>query len=92
MSKPGTPRSPKLGKNTSVEVLNVSEHGLWLLVNDREYFLSHNEFPWFKEAKLKDICDVKLIHDQHLIWDKLNVDLHINSLKNLESYPLIYKD
>ena len=39
------------GLNTlDVEVTNVSRHGIWMLVRDRELFMSYEDFPWFKEA------------------------------------------
>ncbi len=38
-------------KNISgVESANISRHGLWLLIDDEELFLSFDEFPWFKDA------------------------------------------
>ena len=92
MSKRETAKSQKLGRNTSsVEVLNISGRGLWILANEREYFLSHRDFPWFKAAKVEEICNVQLIHERHLHWPDLDVDLNIDSFENLESYPLIHK-
>jgi hypothetical protein len=84
-------KSRKLGKSTSVEVQNISGEGIWLLVNDHEYFLSYKDFPWFRDARVKEICNVEFLHQQHLHWPDLDVDLHIDSLENLEKYPLLYK-
>ena len=33
----------------SVEVTNISGHGIWLLTGGRELFLPYRDFPWFKE-------------------------------------------
>jgi hypothetical protein len=42
------------GANTSqVEVGNIDQHGLWLLVDDREYFLPYDGFPWFRKARCR---------------------------------------
>lgn len=85
-------RSKAVGKNISnAEVTNISTHGIWLLVHGREYFLPYTEFPWFKEATLADIIDVTLLHGHHLHWQKLDIDLDLKSLNNIESYPLVYK-
>jgi len=85
-------KSLRLGKNTSeTEVLNISTQGIWLLANEREYFLPYKDFPWFKEAKVSDINDVELLHDNHLYWPALDIDLELECLENPESYPLIYK-
>ena len=85
-------RSIERGISTSnVEVLNVSSHGLWLYVRGKEYFLSYEDFPWFKDARLSEIRDVHLIHGRHLRWEALDVDLALDSLEHLDRYPLKYR-
>jgi hypothetical protein len=80
------------GNNTSeIEVQNISIHGLWLFVKDAEYFLPFEEFPWFKEAKIEDIHQVELNYGHHLHWSKLDIDLELESLKNPDNYPKIYR-
>lgn len=81
------------GRSTSrgVEVTNITRNGLWLLVRDREYFLPFDKFPWFKEAKIGQILNVKLVHASHLHWVELDIDLDVDSLEDLESYPLVYQ-
>jgi hypothetical protein len=82
----------KLGKSTSeVEVSNISNYGIWLLLNEKEYFLSYEEYPWFKDAKVRDILNVILLHEFHLYWEKLDIDLEISSLNTPEQYPLVYQ-
>jgi len=73
---------------SQVEVLNISQFGIWIYVA-KEYFLPYKEFPWFRDAKLADIHNVRLIHPFHLYWPALDVDLDLNSLNNLEKYSLI---
>jgi len=83
--------SSQLGKSTSVvEVTNISAHGIWLFVGEREYFLSYDKFPWFKEARIGDILGVELLHGFHLHWPQLDVDLEVASLENPDMYPLTY--
>ena len=85
-------KSTKHGKSTSVaEVSNISAHGFWLLIQDREYFLPFDEYPWFKAANISQILNVKLNHDHHLHWPDLDVDLEVESLANPTKYPLLYK-
>jgi len=74
-----------------VEVLNISPHGIWLYVKGKEYFLSYQDDPWFKESKVTDIYEVELLHDTHLHWPQLDIDLEIESLDNPGKYPLKYK-
>ncbi len=33
----------------AVEITNISTHGLWLFANEKEYFLSYADFPWFMD-------------------------------------------
>lgn len=80
-----------IGRNTlSVEVTQISPNGVWLLANETEYFLSYKNFPWFEEGTVSQIHNVQLLHGFHLRWPDLDVDLHLESLKNIEQYPLVY--
>ncbi|NWG14663.1 MAG: DUF2442 domain-containing protein [Acidobacteria bacterium] len=74
-----------------VEVGNIDRFGFWLLVGDREYFLPYEDFPWFREAKIAEILNVELAHENHLYWPALDVDLCIESLEAPEKFPLIFK-
>ena len=81
----------KAWKSTSVaEVSNISAHGFWLLIGEREYFLPFDVHPWFREAKVSQILNVDLLHGQHLHWPDLDIDIELNSLIEPEKYPLIY--
>lgn len=83
-------KSMQHGSNiSSVEVTNVSGHGLWVMVNDKEHFLSFKDFPWFQEAPIKKILNVEMPSEHHLYWPELDVDLDMDSITNPEKYPLL---
>lgn len=82
----------KLGKTTSSINVEASEYGIWLFVEDKEYFLPYKEYPWFKKAKTSELNNVKFLFSNHLHWPDLDVDLELKSLKQPEKYPLIYKE
>jgi hypothetical protein len=83
-------KSATLGRSTSqVEVTNVSPHGFWLFVGERELFVSFKHFPWFKEASIGQISRVELPSAHHLHWPDLDIDLAVDSLTHPERYPLI---
>lgn len=85
-------KSHSLGKNIfEVEVQNVSPNGVWLYVLGTEYFLPYEDYPWFKNAKVSEIYDLKLLRGHHLHWPKLDVDLELESLESPKNYPFIYK-
>jgi hypothetical protein len=84
-------KSAKHGKSTSpVEVQGISKFGVWLFVQGEEYFLSHEEYPWFKNARVSEVMNVRLINGNHLEWPDLDVDLELESLVHPEKYPLKY--
>ena len=85
-------RSSVRGKSTStVEVTNIDAFGFWLLVRGKEYFLPYEEYPWFRDARVRDILGVTLVHEDHLHWPALDVDLSVESLERPESFPLIFE-
>ena len=85
-------KSSKRGKSISrPEVTNISEHGFWIFLNGREYFLAFEQFPWFKEATISRLSNVRLYHGTHLYWPDLDVDLSTNIIEHPERYKLIAK-
>jgi len=74
--------------SSSVEVTNISLHGLWLLLDDRELFLAFDEFPWFRDAAVGAILKVERPQPHHLYWPELDVDLAVESIEHPERYPL----
>ena len=67
-------KSAALGQSTSLaEVTNVSPHGFWLLVGERELFVPFNQFPWFREASVREITNVQLPSPHHLYWISISI-------------------
>jgi hypothetical protein len=84
--------SAALGNNISdVEVTNVSKHGFWILLGSEELYLPFEKFPWFREAPIGKITNVERPQPHHLYWPDLDVDLHIDSIRNPERFPLMSK-
>ena len=81
-------KSPGRGKAISVSVENITPFGIWLFVKGKEYFLSYENYPYFKDQTLSAIQDVQLLHGYHLYWPRLDVDLEIDNLEHPEKYPL----
>lgn len=70
-----------------VEITQISQHGLWVLVQERKLFLPFDAFPWFRNATVGQILAVKEIHPGHLYWPKLDVDLTLDAIEHPEDYP-----
>ena len=78
-------KSARLGKRTSgVEVAIVSKHGFWLLIGDSERFVPFDHFPWFQNAPIGQLLNVKLPSPHHLHWPDLDVDLAVASIDHPE--------
>lgn len=79
-------------KNTShkVEIQNISHHGMWLLVNEKEFFISFVDFPWFLKATIEQIYNLEFFHGKYIHWPQLDIDIDLESLAHLELYPLKY--
>ena len=85
-------KSLKHGASTlKPEITNISEHGFWIFLKAKEYFLPFEQFPWFKNANVKQIAEVQLWHNKHLYWPSLDVDLSFNIIEHPEKYNLIAK-
>ena len=74
--------------SSRVEVTNISSHGLWLLVGDRELFMPFEVFPWFKDAPVGKVFNVKEQSPGHLYWPELDVDVGIDTIEHPDKYPL----
>ena len=70
------------------EVTNISAHGFWILSDDKEYFLSYEDFPWFKDKTINDITNIQSFSEGHLYWESLDVDLSLEMIEHPERFPL----
>lgn len=70
----------------------VLRDGVWLLLDDSEYFLSFAQFPWFRAAPVAAILNVERLHAEHLYWPDLDVDLELDSIRTPEAYPLVARN
>ena len=83
-------KSVALGQSISpVELTNVSPHGFWLFVGERELFLPFEQFPWFREASVREITNGQLPSPHHVYWPDLDIDLAVESIEHPEKYPLV---
>ena len=83
-------RSAEPGTSTSaVELANVSPHGFWLLIDDREHYLPFDAFPWFRDATIGQLSRVERPSREHLHWPDLDVDLTMDSIERPDAYPLV---
>ena len=83
-----------LNKNTgdtSTKVLSITAEGIYLSVTGKEYFISYNRVPWFRNARVTEIMNVSMLGRMGIRWEDLDVDLEIDSLEHPEKYPHVIK-
>ncbi|HBB98943.1 MAG TPA: DUF2442 domain-containing protein [Blastocatellia bacterium] len=74
---------------SEIEVTQISKHGIWLLLHEKEHFLSFENFPWFRDASVSAIHNVELLNEHHLYWRDLDVDLAVESILQPDRFPLV---
>ena len=62
--------------------------GFFLMKNE-ELFVPFSEFPWFRSAPVEQIFHVERPQPHHLYWPELDVDLHVDSIRHPERFPLV---
>ena len=68
------------GISTSgTEVTHVSSHGIWLLSEGHEHFLSYDNFPWFKDASIGKVINIEEVSPGHFYWPELEIDLGLDT-------------
>jgi hypothetical protein len=81
-----------LGANTSiVEVTHIDSRSLWLYVDGNEYYMPFDEFPWFADATVRQMCNVERHGNEHFYWPALDVDLTLDMIEYPDKYPRKYK-
>lgn len=79
---PGTATSP-------IEVVQLTPQGLWLAYQDREFFLDHDDFPWFREASARQVFNVTEVSSGHFYWPDIDIDLDVERIEHPERFPLV---
>jgi Protein of unknown function (DUF2442) len=72
-----------------VEVTQIDKQGIWVLIGDKESFLTFERFPWFRDAPVGKIDNVELLNNDHLRWPDLDIDLTLESIEHPERFPLV---
>jgi len=73
---------------SAVEVTNISAHGVWIFIRDKELFMSYEEFPWFKSQPVEAIFNLEELSQGHFYWPDIDVDLTEEIIEFPERFPL----
>ncbi|OQX21123.1 MAG: integron cassette protein [Desulfobacteraceae bacterium IS3] len=82
-------KSEHVGKTISeAEVTHISSHGIWILSDNEELFLSYDDFPWFKDIAVGKILNITEPSSGHFYWPDLDVDLSAEIIRHPERFPM----
>jgi hypothetical protein len=77
------------GDNTStVEITNISSHGMWIYIRGKELFMSYEDFPWFKNQTVQAITHIEEFGESSFHWPEIDVDLTEEMIEFPERFPL----
>lgn len=70
--KPKRPRYKKVRgwlkkQRTAVKVSRITSEGFWLHLPHKDYFVSREAYPWFKDATHREIQDIRLFYEEYEI-------------------------
>lgn len=84
--KPGKSSSQKRSKP---EILNMSPFGMWILTENKEYYVDFSRYHWFKEASMGEISNVEAGFGSGIYWPSLDIDVSLEALEYPERFPLV---
>jgi len=74
---------------SEAEVTHISLGGIWVLVDDNEYFLPFEKYPDFREATVGQIHNVRIVNGVELEWPDLQLNLSIETFDQPNHVPML---
>ncbi len=69
-------------------ITGINTLGLYILVEDKEYFIPFDHYPAFRKATLEQIFKYKRISPSQFTWPELDCDIELLALEKPEQFPL----
>ncbi len=73
---------------SNVEVKMVTAEGLYLVVENKEYFAAFVNFPYLADLPASQVFNVEYCGHGHIRWEQADIDLHTKILTHPENYPV----
>ena len=58
------------------------------MITKNIFYLTYENFPWFKEVSISKILNVEQPYPGHLYWPEIDVDLSIDIIEHPERFIL----
>jgi len=76
---------------SDAEVTHISLGGIWVLLDDNEYFLPFEKYPDFRNATVGQIHNVRIVNGHNLEWPDLQLNLSVESFSQPHPVPTLVK-
>ncbi len=84
--------SSKNGTGTlEYEITNIERFGIWLLADDKEYYIKFEDYPSLKKASVEQLLNLKRIGPSQFRWPDIDEDIELEALEDPEKYVLRYE-
>jgi len=72
-------------------VTNINGVGIFILVEDKEYFIPFRDYPALIDATVNQLMKVTFFPPFQLRWEYLDVDIELHALEQPENFPLTFR-
>ena len=69
----------------------ISRFGIWIYIEDREYFIDFSDYPELKNFTVAELSNYCLDKENNIHWENLDIDIELESLANKDKFSLKYK-
>ena len=76
-------------KNEYAEVKFISSDGFLIDVCGTTYFAAFKDFPYLYDLPISEAYDIEYLGQGDIRWEKADIDLNVEILKNPAHYPKI---
>ena len=84
--------SSKNGTDTlEYEITNIERYGIWLLADDREYYIKFEDYPSLKKATVEQILNIHRTGPGQFRWPDLDEDIELEAIDYPEKFILRYE-
>ncbi len=72
-------------------VTDINGLGMYVLVQDKEYFIPFREYPHLMKATISELANIAFLPPFQLRWNDLDIDIELQALEQPENFPLVFR-
>jgi len=77
--------------NSECSITSINDLGLWILIEDKEFFIPFSDYPGFKDSSVNQILNIQFFPPSQLHWIDIDMDIELPSLAHPESFHLVFR-